>query len=126
MIGPFIRKCSTYHDLKRGWIKTLIACGMLSSPSTPHRQPPVSLVVRRSVVPLALVQVSFPAGGRCTGEHRLDILEEIRRKCIKEEGFTTRAAMDRVLVLRRIEARVRTHARHLVSLIREEQLLMIP
>jgi hypothetical protein len=34
----------------------------------------------------------------------LDILEEIRRKCIKEEGFTTRMAMDRVLVLRRIEA----------------------
>jgi hypothetical protein len=56
----------------------------------------------------------------------LEILEEIRRECIKEEGFTTEVAMDRVLVLRRIEALVRTHARHLVSLIRKEQLLMTP
>jgi hypothetical protein len=67
---------------------------------------------------------SFPVEGGCMRGRRLDILEEIRRKCIEEEGFTTRVAMDRVLVLRRIEALVRTHARHLVSLIREEQLLM--
>jgi hypothetical protein len=55
-----------------------------------------------------------------------DILEGMRRECMEEEGLRTERAMDRVLILRRIEALVRTHARRLVSVIREEQLLMTP
>jgi hypothetical protein len=60
------------------------------------------------------------------GGRLLDIPEGIRRECMNEEGFTTEVAMDRVLVLRRIEALVRTQARHLVSRTRGEQLLVTP
>jgi hypothetical protein len=35
------------------------------------------------------------------GEGLLDILEGVRRECMREEGFTTEVAMDRVLILRR-------------------------
>jgi hypothetical protein len=60
------------------------------------------------------------------GEGLSAILGAIRRECLKEEGFTTKAALDRVSILRRIEALLRTHARRLASRIREEQLLMTP
>jgi hypothetical protein len=58
----------------------------------------------------------------------LGILEAIRRECLMEEVLTTEAAMDRAIFLRRIEALVRTRARHPVPRIRdrEQQRSMTP
>jgi hypothetical protein len=58
----------------------------------------------------------------------LGIHEAIRRECLMEEVLTTEAAMDRAIFLRRIEALVRTHARHPVPRIRdrEQQRSMTP
>jgi hypothetical protein len=48
--------------------------------------------------------------------------EAVRWECLREEGFTTEVAIDRASILRRREALVGSHARHIASRIREEEL----
>jgi hypothetical protein len=116
MIRPFIKKCYIYHDLKRGWIKTLIACGMLPVRSTPP-SPALCRFGCSQIGSIPCLSGGIVSGGMWMyGTASVGDPGRNKQGVHKGEEFATEEEMDRVLVLRRLEALVRTHARLLVSL----------
>jgi hypothetical protein len=84
----FIRRGSTYQDLKRGWSETPMPSGQGPARSHPHRQPTsnLSLQAGRWYRLLWCRSDKFQAGCRGMGERQLDTMEGISRMWIYDRG----------------------------------------